>query len=183
MNRLAADPERERNALGAQNWHVAQLKPAGLSLARVNLTRQGFNVFCPMEPVLLPAKRGRKRQVSLRPLFPGYVFVSGGIEPSAWCLINSTMGVSRLLIGPDQGPAIISPAAMGILFSQTDEHDVLLPPEDLKPGDKVQILSGALTDWLGRIEAALPNDRYLLLFEMMGRAVRADVARGDLRRA
>ncbi len=172
-----AEPSRE------DYWHVLQLKPRGLEKARRNLLRQGFELFCPLERTTRPSGSGRTSTPATRPLFSGYGFVGFDSGAVAWRKINSTLGVARLLCGPDHRPAPVSARAMDALFSRTDADGILRPPDTLGPGDRVRILSGAFSDWVGRVEAALPHDRYLLLFEMMGRQVKTDVARLDLQRA
>lgn len=164
-------------------WHVVQLKPAGLERARENLLRQGFELFCPLERAARPARRGRPRKSTVRPLFPGYGFVGFDDASMAWHRINSTYGVSRLLTGPDQRPKAVPSEAMAALFARTDSDGFLRPPDTLRPGESVRIVSGAFSEWVGRVEAALPQERYLLLFEMMGRHVKTSVSRQDLQRA
>lgn len=56
------------------NWFAAQLKPNGLKRAEENLTRQGFETFCPKR--LEGRLQGGQYRPRERPLFPGYLFVS-----------------------------------------------------------------------------------------------------------
>lgn len=163
----------------SREWHVVQLKPGGLRTARINLARQDFPVFCPME--LRPSSSKRKPSPPLiRPLFPGYLFVSVSQDPGNWRRINGTRGVSRLLTSTEGQPASMPREVMSSLMRRTDEQGILRPPKDLAPGTEVRILSGAFSNWLGRVAGSLPNQRYLLLLEMMGRQVRADVAASEL---
>ena len=163
------------------HWSVVQLKPAGLDRARLNLTRQGYAFFCPMERQPVRGS-GAKKTRPLRVLFPGYAFVGGCSSPADWRRINATMGVSRLLLGSDQRPALLPRQFMSGLFQVTDDEGVLLPPRTLERGARVQILSGAFAKWIGRVEECRPNERYILLLELMGRQVRADVPLSELSR-
>lgn len=165
--------------LRQRSWHVAQLKPGGFQTARAHLARQNFLILCPMERRPAPRK-GKASAPLIRPLFPGYLFVSAGEDPADWRRINATRGVSRLLAGTGGEPASLSTDFISALDARTDSEGVLRPPEALAPGTEVQILSGAFSNWLGRVERCLPNQRYLLLLEMMGRTVRADIASSDL---
>jgi transcriptional antiterminator RfaH len=55
------------------NWYLVQLKPNGHRLAKMNLERQGFKTFLPLQNV---TKRSAHKFVDrLVPLFPGYMFV------------------------------------------------------------------------------------------------------------
>lgn len=160
-------------------WYVVQLKPGGLQTARTHLARQNFPILCPMERHPAPRK-GKVAAPLIRPLFQGYLFVSAGENPENWRRINATRGVSRLLAGTGGEPTSLPKDVIAALLERTDAFGVLRPPEVLDPGTEVRILSGAFSNWLGRVERCLPNQRYLLLLEMMGRAVRADVASSDL---
>ena len=56
------------------DWYLIQLKPNSHRLAERNLNRQGFETFLPMQKI---TRRKASRFVSdLKPLFPGYMFVS-----------------------------------------------------------------------------------------------------------
>lgn len=85
------------------NWFAAQLKPNGLKRAEENLTRQGFETFCPKR--LEGRLQGGQYRPRERPLFPGYLFVSSESGAQDWAAINATRGVSRLLLGNLRAPA------------------------------------------------------------------------------
>ncbi len=67
--------ERFRQRVTLMNhWYLIQFKPNSHRLAERNLLRQGFETFLPMQEV---TRRKASRFVNdLRPLFPGYMFVS-----------------------------------------------------------------------------------------------------------
>ena len=76
-------------------WYLIQFKPNSHRLAERNLQRQGFETFLPMQKI---TRRKASRFVSdLKPLFPGYMFVSVNSELAPWRSINSTIGVSKLV--------------------------------------------------------------------------------------
>ncbi|WP_261320580.1 transcription termination/antitermination protein NusG [Qipengyuania aquimaris] len=58
--------------------------------------------------------------------------------------------------------------------------------KDLTPlleGDDVQVHDGPLTSFTGKIDKLAPNERAWLLIDIMGKATRTLVRRGDLRRS
>ena len=76
-------------------WYLIQFKPNSHRLAERNLQRQGFETFLPMQKI---TRRKASRFVSdLKPLFPGYMFVSVNSDLAPWRSINSTIGVSKLV--------------------------------------------------------------------------------------
>ena len=56
------------------SWFLAQFKPNCANIADKNLKRQGFQTFLPMEEET--RKRNGKFVTAMRPLFPGYIFVT-----------------------------------------------------------------------------------------------------------
>jgi transcriptional antiterminator RfaH len=168
--------------VGGPRWYVAQLKPQGYAVARRNLERQGFNCLMPMMPGTAKA-RGGKVVSRLRPLFPGYLFVEFDLAVNGWQAIRSTLGVSRLVTGPDGAPGPMAEGAIRELLARIDENEVIQPPQDLTVGDTVKVLSGPFADWVARIERLPEKDRVVLMFEMMGREVAVGVDVGNLQRA
>ena len=74
-------------------WYVVQLKSNSHKVVELNLNRQGFETFMPVQEV---SKRRVSRFVSsVKPLFPGYMFVSFNPEEPLWTKIRSTIGVLR----------------------------------------------------------------------------------------
>src|ERR1035437_3230784 len=63
--------------------------------AKVNLIRQGFEVFFPQYVKKVMGCKGPHELIL--PLFSGYVFCSFDVEACRWQSIHSTIGVSRIL--------------------------------------------------------------------------------------
>src|SRR5215831_15279293 len=76
-------------------WAVINTHPHREKVALENLQRQEFTAYCPM----LRRRRSHARRVTsvLRPLFPGYLFVSTGINFGRWRPILSTYGVRSIV--------------------------------------------------------------------------------------
>jgi transcriptional antiterminator RfaH len=146
-------------------WFVAQLKPNSHNIASRNLLRQGFKTFLPMEETTTKA-RG-KFITATRPLFPGYCFVALDIALGGWRQINSTYGVSRLL-SFGATPASVPRGMVESLMLRCDDTGKILPPEDLKPGDRVTLSKGPFASFIGTIERIAPDRRVWLLMDIIG---------------
>jgi len=71
-------------------WYLIQFKPNSHRLAERNLHRQGFDTFLPMQKIT--RRKGSRFVSDLKPLFPGYMFVSVNSDLAPWRTINSTIG-------------------------------------------------------------------------------------------
>lgn len=162
-----------------ESWYVAQLKPNGLQLARRNLGRQGFEIFCPMQH---RTRRVRGREIpAVLPLFPGYFFVALDPARGDWRHVNNTRGVARLITLDDTGPRPVPPALIDGLRARCDAEGVLLPPKSFEIGDPVEVTSGPLAGFVSRVDTLDPDRRIWVLLELMGRATRVAVPAEHLR--
>jgi len=174
---LASQPAQEVSC----PWFLVQLKPNGLAMAQRNLQRQGFPLFCPMQPAT--RKRGARFVKTWQPLFPGYLFVSFRPETAPWRAINSTYGVARLVRFGGDAPAPVPHGLVQGLQMRCDKENRLLPPETLEPGDEVRILSGPFADFVTTVEKVAPDQRVWVLIDLMGRATKVAIAHHDIQRA
>lgn len=98
MTSHAIHSQQLENVLPAK-WYVIQTQLKQEMTAKVNLTRQGFEVFLPQY-----IKKGKKADLIL-PLFSGYLFCQFDPTACRWQSIHSTIGVSRIL-GYDAGTTV-----------------------------------------------------------------------------
>ena len=161
-------------------WFLAELKRQSHLLADRNLKRQGFSTFLPMEEVTL-RQRG-KFGSTLRPLFPGYIFVSFDTVDGHWRAINSTFGVKRLVRFGNE-PAPVPPEIIAELLLRCDADGKLLPAKQLKPGDPVRFTSGPFAEFVATVENIAPDRRVWVLMELMGALTRIAVQADGLRLA
>lgn len=168
-------PERSDMALC---WYLAQLRPGGLNRARSNLQRQGYQCFMPSLEVT--RRHAGVMRAARRPLFPGYLFV--GLEPGRqpWRKINSTYGVARLVTLDGKQPTAVPEAVIEELQSRCRGELWAPDPEDLRPGATVRVLNGPLAETIATIARVPEADRVIILFQMMGRTVRATIERATL---
>lgn len=147
-------------------WYVAESLPKREALAIEQLRRQGFDGFCPRFRKV--RSHGRKREVILVPLFPGYVFVRIDIERQPWRSVNGTLGVKRLVGSEGNRPEAIPAAAMQTLFRRCDDGIVTRLVDQPKAGQAVRILSGPFAESLGEIEALDDRGRVNVLLDILG---------------
>jgi transcriptional antiterminator RfaH len=119
----------------------------------------------------------------MRPLFPGYLFVSFTPASRAWRTISSTYGVSRLVTFGESGPAPVPQNLVAGLMARCDEAGHLLPPPALKPGDKAHVLSGPFAQFVATVESLAPQRRVWVLLDILGSQTRVWLDAGQLRTA
>jgi transcriptional antiterminator RfaH len=155
-------------------WYLVQLKPGGFDRARRNLDRLGFASFMPMR---WETRRRSGRMIeSLRPLFPGYLFVLFRPGEARWRIINSTYGVARIVCLEGGRPTAVPEGLMRSLQAACNADGVMHQPEALCPGRAVRVIRGPFAGFPARIEAMPDRERVLILLEMMGRSVGATVS-------
>ena len=137
-------------------WYLIQFKPNSHRLAERNLQRQGFETFLPMQKI---TRRKASRFVSdLKPLFPGYMFVSVNSELAPWRSINSTIGVSKLVSFEGKPKPLPFQFISGLML-RCDALGVLLPSKSLNEGDSVEMLKGRYVNFIATVETIAPEQR------------------------
>lgn len=162
----------------SRRWYLAQLKPGGLKRARSNLQRQEYQCFMPSLEVTR-RHRGILR-ATMQPLFPGYLFVGIDAGRQPWRQINSTYGVSRLVTLDGRQPTAVPEVVIEGLQANCRDELWALDPEYLRAGATVRVLKGPLAETIATIAQVPEADRVIILFEMMGRTIRATVDRTTL---
>ena len=154
------------------HWLVAQTKPNGSTLAKINLERQGYQTFLPL---LSTTVRKRKRFVAeLKPLFQGYIFVRSDLSSYNWKPINNTKGVSRLL-NKYGYPQFIGDEFVTCLQQRCNDNQIMIAESKVHIGGKVKLIEGPFTDFIGTIEQIHPSNRITMLFEYMGQIAKTNV--------
>ena len=161
-------------------WYVIQFKPNSHRLAERNLHRQGFETFLPMQKI---TRRKASRFVGdLKPLFPGYMFVRVNCELAPWRVINSTIGVSRL-VSFEGTPKPLPVQLISGLMLRCDASGTLLPPESLSAGDSVEMLTGPFANFIATVDTIDPKQRIWVLLDFMAQKTRMQVSADQLQLA
>jgi len=144
------------------------------------LQRQGFETFLPMQKI---TRRKASRFVSdLKPLFPGYMFVSVNSELAPWRSINSTIGVSKL-VSLEGKPKPLPLQLISGLMLRCDASGELLPPKSLNEGDSVEMLTGPFANFIATVDRIDPEQRIWVLMDFMGQKTRVQVSADQLQLA
>ena len=155
------------------DWYLVQFKRNSHRLAERNLNQQGFKTFLPLQD--FATKSGSKFLTNIKPLFPGYMFVSIELDKAPWQKINSTLGVSRLICQEGIPKSVPKEIVYG-LMSRCDNFGKLLPPKSLERGDSVILLSGALANVVATVETFDSQNRIWVLMDIMGQITKVQVA-------
>ena len=152
-------------------WYVVQTQVNGETKAAKNLLRQGYDVYLPR--YLKRRRHARKVDVTAKPLFPRYLFVTIDVATQRWRSIQSTFGVARLVSNGDD-PAAVPEGVVSALRAREDENGFITLDRKpaFAPGDKVRVLAGAFMDSSGLFNALADRDRVSILLDLLGRKVR-----------
>jgi transcriptional antiterminator NusG len=122
-----------------------------------------------IEEVMVPTQtvmeehNGKMKEVEHK-LYPGYVYVKMVMTDESWYICRNTRGVTGF-VGPGSKPIPLTDeevATLGVAKKQVDTA--------FKPGDVVNIISGSLEGFEGKIkEVDRENGTVLLTVSMFGR--------------
>jgi transcriptional antiterminator RfaH len=162
------------NTLNEGAWYVVQTQVNAEAKAARNLLRQGFEIYLPR--YLKRRSHARKIEKVPAPLFPRYMFVNIDIATQRWRSIQSTYGVSHLVLNGSE-PASVRGAVIESLKSREDASGYVTL--DQRPkfaiGEKVRVLAGVFADNLGLFDGMADRDRVAILLELLGRKVRVSL--------
>lgn len=148
-------------------------KPRQETVARENLTRQGYEVYL---PVMREVRRRQGRRVTLNaPMFPRYLFIHLNSQTDNWSPIRSTLGVVSI-VRFGRAAARVPDALIAAMKSREDANGIqVLPVEEYMPGTRVRITQGSFAGYEGIFQAATGRDRVAVLLDVLGRNARATV--------
>ena len=158
----------------AGRWYVAKTRPNAESKALFHLERQGFDVYLPR--FLRRINHARRTSWQPRPLFPNYIFVAMSAAQKRWRAINSTIGIAHLICDA-RGPVPVPVGVVEGIREGEDGSGLVLTGRKVPfaEGAKVEIMSGAFADHVGRFVTATDDERVVILLDLMGRQVAAKV--------
>lgn len=134
-----------------------------------NLQENIFEIQIPMEETLEEKANGKKKLVE-RKKFPCYVFLKMIYSNDIWYLVTNTRGVTGF-VGPQGRPLPLTEeevARMGLMKVAVNV--------DFTVGDDVQIISGPLESFSGKIISLNEmNQKAMVNVEMFGRSTDVEV--------
>jgi transcriptional antiterminator RfaH len=152
-------------------WYVVQTHVNAEAKAARNLLRQGFEVYLPR--YLKRRSHARKIEKVPAPLFPRYMFVWIDIATQRWRSVQSTFGVSHLVLNGSD-PAPLAQQVIGCLRAREDASGYVQLEQRPKfaLGAKVRVLAGVFADNLALFDGMADRDRVAVLLDLLGRKVR-----------
>ena len=161
----------------SKEWFILQFKPNSYHQAAKNLTRQGFEVFLPLNDT---TSRKVSRFINTsKPLFPGYMFIRFNRSESNWHKINNTYGVSRLITFNSILKSIPT-SFVDSLMKRYDLSGKLLPIKKLKKGDHVTVCKGPFANLVATVEKYEADQRIWILMDLMGREIKIQTPSDNL---
>ena len=156
------------------HWYVVQTQPHAERKAIFHLARQGFHTYLPL--YRKRRRHARKVEIVSAPLFPRYLFVAIDLASQQWRSIQSTLGVSRLVCNGER-PAELADAVI-LEMKQREDNAGFVQLErriNFSPGEKVRVLEGIFSSYLGVFEGMSGSERVSVLLDLLGRKVRVNI--------
>ncbi len=153
----------------ASRWFAVRTLPNQEQRAQAQLQQQLFTTFLPV--VEKSVRHARKMRTVRAALFPGYLFVELDLSRDQWRCINSTYGVSGLIMAGAQ-PMPVPTGVVETFINLSSQHGLIDFTADLMIGSSVQVVSGPLSGMLGRLASCDNKGRVELLLDIMGQQVR-----------
>jgi transcriptional antiterminator RfaH len=155
-------------------WFAVNAQAKRELRAKRQLENQGYQVYLPQR--LKTVRRSRKLVTVVAPYFPRYLFITLDLSRDQWRNINSTFGVSSLVMAGER-PHPVPPGVVEAMIAATDENGLLSFEHSLKVGAAVRLLAGPFAEQLGVLERLDDSGRVRVLLDIMGGSVPVRVAR------
>jgi len=152
-----------------KRWFAVRTQPNREHRAKHQLDRQQFRTFLPL--IEKSVRHARKVRQVRSALFPGYLFVELDLSRDQWRCINSTYGVSHLVMAGER-PAIVPAGVVELIVEMSESGGLVDFTPDLQPGMSVQMISGPLSGLIGRLNRCDARGRVEVLLEVMGQEIR-----------
>lgn len=160
-----------------ERWFAVNTQPLAEIRAQRNLQNQGFRTFMPRRRKML--RHARKVTMVEAPLFPRYLFVVFDPRRDQWRRINSTFGVSRLIMR-GEAPHPVPDGVTEALIAATVDGGIVDLAAELRPGSPVRVMAGPFADQLAMLEQLDDSGRARILLDILGRQVRTTTDRRNL---
>jgi transcriptional antiterminator RfaH len=159
--------------MAAKAWYVIHTKPHKEASVHSYLESQDLETFFPHIEVI-PTN---PRSSTIRPYFPGYLFMRADLETTGMGLFRWMPGAVGLVEFGGQ-PARVPDAVINQLKTQLRNIQIgeNEKQDALKPGDRVRVTSGPLEGFEGIFDSRLSGrQRVSLLLDMVGRLVKVEI--------
>lgn len=171
---IVPDQPDSQPAASRMRWFAVHSQPYREARAQAQLANQGFRVFMPKR--LKTVRHARKLKNVSAPFFPRYLFIMFDPGCCQWRSVNSTFGVSTLVMAGDR-PQPVPAGVVEAMIASTDENGLLSFERTLKPGGQVRLLAGPFAEQLGTLDRLDDSGRVRVLLQIMGGTIPVRLAR------
>jgi len=148
-------------------WVCVRSEPHRESFAEGNLSRVGFEVYCPRYERQI--SHSRRRQIVMRPLFPSYLFVYSSLGLDGMGSLRRTPGV-RSLAARDLKSALVPDALISSLrASENHAGCVELSIDQFMRGQTVRVTAGPFADLEAVFVEKHDERRCRILLSLLGK--------------
>ena len=166
----SADHKRARTQpstlAGWERWYVVHTLPFAEARAERQLQRQEFRTFQPKRYKTI--RHARKLRTIEAPFFPRYLFIVLDLSRHQWRCVNSTIGVSRLVMRGDQ-PHPVPRGVVEALIEATDARGILQLGRKLHLGGPVRLMAGPFAEQIAILNNLDDKGRVQVLLYILGR--------------
>ncbi len=160
------------------NWYVVQTGPSKEFVAANNLASQNFNIYLPQ--LKRNITRFNCKQTTVKPLFPGYLFVFIDYLKDNWSKINYTRGVKKLITLGRNFLPVSKDFVDELKKKEIDGYICLSRFDNFKRGETCLIKNGIFSNKLCVIDKVYENNKVHIIFNFLGREIKYLVSRNDL---
>ena len=151
-----------------ERWYAVHTLPFAEARAEGQLERQGFRAFQPKRRKTV--RHARKTSTIEAPFFPRYLFVVLDLARHQWRKVNSTFGVSRLVMRGEE-PHPVPPGVVETLIAASDARGILQLGDKLQLGGPVRLMAGPFAEQLAILDHLDETGRVRVLLDILGRQV------------
>ena len=160
-------------------WFLVYTKAQEEQRAQKNLENQGFEIFLPM---IALAKVNKSKTITLKAMFPRYLFVKINAELDKWSCIKSTRGVSHLVVF-GQRLAEIPNQVIVYLRSKADENDIVklkITRQEFQKGEKLVVKTGVFKGKEATFLSKKSKERVRILLRFVNHLITAEIPASDV---
>ena len=160
-------------------WFLIYTKAQQEQRAKKNLECQGFETFLPM---IAWTQSESSKAITLKAMFPRYLFVKINPELDKWNRIKSTRGVSHLVIF-GQRLAEIPNQVIVYLKSKCDENDIVrlkISKQEFHKGESLVVKTGTFKGKEATFLSKKSKERVRILLRFVNELITAEIQASDV---
>ncbi len=159
-------------------WVLIYTKAKQEFIANENLQKQGFKTFLPL---IAPTNKNSGFK-SLVPVFPRYFFAQIDFELENWTSINSSYGVSHIVMFGEKFTSIPN-KIIKLIQDKLDESGIYkenISIVDYEEGDSVTIKKGKFAGIDAIFLSNKSKDRVRLLLKLLNTTIVSEITKSDI---